>query len=105
MVVIYLTQRAQRTPRFNFHIAHAGAGEVASFTATGERRDRMTNEYTIQLLISAYLCALLSRRASDLSSDSVINKIFATFASSACGKKHPCGDFISHAKGAENAEV
>ena len=86
MVIIYLTQRAQRTRRFNSHTVHAGAGVVVSFTTTGERRGLMTNEYTIQLLISAYLCALLSCVASDLSSDSVNSKIFATFASSACGK-------------------
>ena len=75
VVVIYLTQKAQRTQSFNFHTIRAGAGVVASFTTTGERRDWMTNEYTIQLLISAYLCVLMSRGASDHSSDSVNSKI------------------------------
>ena len=37
-----------------------------------EHRGRMTNEYTIQPLISTNLCVLLSRGASDPSSDSVI---------------------------------
>ena len=67
-----LTQRAQRTRSFNSPAVHADAGEVASFTTTGERRARMANEYTIQPLISANLCALPSRVASDPSSDSVI---------------------------------
>ncbi|MBO5824860.1 MAG: hypothetical protein J6Q93_07900, partial [Prevotella sp.] len=84
----YLTQRAQRTRSFNLHTVHADAGVVVSFTTTGERRDWMTNEYTIQLLISAYLCDLLSRGASDLSLSQVLfNKFFATFAHSACKKK------------------
>ena len=39
VVAICLTQRAQRTQRFNSPTAHAGAGGVASFTATGERRE------------------------------------------------------------------
>ena len=67
-----LTQRAQRTQSYNFHTLHADAGDVASFTTTGERRGRMANEYSKQLLVFANLCALLSRVASDPSSDSVI---------------------------------
>ena len=87
MVIIYLTQRAQRAQSFNFHTAHADAGVVASFTVTGERRARMTEQIYYKPLVSASLCVLMSRVASDLSSDSVINKIFATFAISACEKK------------------
>ena len=68
----YLTQRAQRAQSFNFHTIHAVAGDVASFTTTGERRDKVTNEYSKQLLVSASLCALLSRVASDPSNASVI---------------------------------
>ena len=87
VMIIYLTQRTQRARSFNFHTACADAEEVASFTATGERKGRMANEYTIQPLVSAYLCDLLSCVASDLSSDSVNSKIFALSATSACGKK------------------
>ena len=83
----YLTQRAQRTRSFNSPAVHADAGDVASFTTTGERRGGMANEYSKQLLVFANLCALLSRVASDPSSDSVNNKIFATSATSACGNK------------------
>ena len=39
MVVICLTQRAQRTRSFIFHTVHAGAGVIASFTTTGKRRE------------------------------------------------------------------
>ena len=67
-----LTQRAQRTRSFNSPALHADAGEVASFTTTGERRGRMGNKYTIQPLVSDNLCVLTSRVASDPSSDSVI---------------------------------
>ena len=67
-----LTQRAQRTRSFNSPAVHADAGDVASFTTTGERRGGMANEYSKQLLVFANLCALLSRVASDPSSDSVI---------------------------------
>ena len=87
MVVIYLTQRPQRTRRFNFHTVHAGAGDVASFTTTGERRDRMTNEYSKQLLVSASLCVLMSCVAGDPSQAITFLKFFAFFASSACGNK------------------
>ena len=83
----YLTQRAQRTRSFNSPAVNADAGDVASFTTTGERKGGMANEHSIQLLIYANLCVLLSRGASDHSSDSVNNKIFATFASSACENK------------------
>ena len=72
VVVIYLTQRAQRTRSFNSPAVHADAGDVASFTTTGERRGGMANEYSKQLLVFDNLCALLSRVASDPSSDSVI---------------------------------
>ena len=72
VVVIYLTQRAQRARSLYFPAIHAVAGDVASFTTTGERRGRVTNENTIQVLLSASLCALLSRVASDPSNDSVI---------------------------------
>ena len=51
VVVIYLTQRAQRTRSFNLPAVHAGAGDVASFTTTGERRGRGANEYSKQLLV------------------------------------------------------
>ena len=67
-----LTQRAQRTRSFNSPALHADAGDVASFTTTGESRGGMANEYSKQLLVFANLCELLSRVASDPSSDSVI---------------------------------
>ena len=51
MVAIYLTQRAQRTRCFNLPAVHAVAGVVASFTTTGERRGRVTNEYSKQPLL------------------------------------------------------
>ena len=72
VVIIYLTQRAQRTRSFNLPAVHAVAGVVASFTTTGERRGRVTNEYSKQLLITASLCALLSCVASDPSNASVV---------------------------------
>ena len=86
VVIIYLTQRTQRTRSFISHTVHADAGDVASYTATGERRARMANEYSKQLLISANLCVLLSRVASDLSQAITFLKFFATSAPSACGK-------------------
>ena len=95
VVVIYLTQRAQRTRSFNFHTVHAGAGDVASFTTTGERKGRVTSEYSKQLLVSANLCALLSCGASDLSQAITFLKFFALFASSACGKKTSVWLYIS----------
>ena len=80
-----LTQRAQRTQRYNSPIAHAGAGGVASFTATGERRGRMANIYSIQFLHTS----ALSCRAEPATPLAQVlpNKIFAIFACSACGKK------------------
>ena len=39
VVIIYLTQRAQRARSYNFLAVHADAEVVASFTATGERRE------------------------------------------------------------------
>ena len=51
MVVICLTQRAQRARSLYFPAIHAVAGDVASFTTTGERRGRVTNEYSKQLLV------------------------------------------------------
>ena len=102
VVVICLTQRAQRARivsclshrihrihRFSLwqEEVHAHAGVVASFTTTRERRGRVTNEYSKQLLVSASLCALLSRGASDPSQAITFLKFFALFASSACGKK------------------
>ena len=101
VVIIYLTQRAQRTRRFNFPTAHAGAGDVASFTTTGERRGRMANEYTIQPLVSANLCALLSCVASDPSSDSVNNKILCDLCVLCVRNKTPVWQLLSHAESAE----
>ena len=60
--IIYLTQRAQRAQSFNFHTIHAVAGDVASFTTTGERRGWMTNEYSKQpLLFRQPLRSLVAR--------------------------------------------
>ena len=87
VVVIYITQRAQRAQSFNFLTVHAGAGDVASFTATGEHRDSMTNKYSKQILLFASLCALLSCVASDPSQAITFLKFFALSASSACGNK------------------
>ena len=64
----------------------------------------MTNEYTIQLLISAYLCVLLSRGASDPSQASVIKKSLRSLRTLRAKTKHPCGGYMSHAKDAESAE-
>ena len=87
-----LTQRAQRTQRFNSPTAHAGAGVVASFTTTRERRGRMTNEYSIQFL-QASLCALLSCGASDLSSNSVKSKSLRSLRALRAKRKHPGGGY------------
>ena len=46
VMVIYLTQRAQRTRSFNFLTAHADAEVVVSFTTTGERRGEVASEYS-----------------------------------------------------------
>ena len=40
VVVIYLTQRTQRTRSFNSLTAHADAEDVASFTTTGENAEQ-----------------------------------------------------------------
>ena len=105
VVIIYLTQRAQRTQSLYFPAIHTGAGDVASFTTTGERRGRMTNEYSKQPLVFCQpLRSLVVRSQRPLQRKCCFIISLRSLRSLRAERKHLCGGYMSHAKSAESAE-
>ena len=110
MVIIYLTQRTQRTQSFNFPAVHADEGVVVSFTTTRERRGRVGLKMTSCIrLIDVSPCQplrpLVARSQRPLWRKCCLINSLRPLRPLRAERKHPCGDYISHAKDAEDTKA